>query len=322
MAAQKNKSCDGKKPCVQDRFRNCIKNCIIFALLLMFSVIAVKEIRVGTRAAETYDVVVLGDSIYGLTRDETSIPARLEQYLGKTVYNGALGGTCMGRLNEQPESSNMKDVLSMVSLSRAIVSGDFRLQENLKLEENGTEYFAETLAGLKEIDFSNVEILLIGHCVNDYHAGEMIYPAKILAAEGIAQTEITTSPKTLVGRLNAADDDEHTFTGALRSSVRMLQKAYPDLRIVLLTPPYTWYTLQGLTCEEYLLGGNVLEDYVNAEFAVAEELGIEIIDLYHDVFPHETWDDWQIYSADGLHPNEAGRDLLARIIAERLMQEP
>ena len=63
----------------------------------------------------------------------------------------------------------------MVSLSKAIVSGDFRIQEHTEITENGTEYFPETIAALKEIDFSKVEILFISHCVNDYHSGEVIY---------------------------------------------------------------------------------------------------------------------------------------------------
>ena len=193
--------------------------------------------------------------------------------------------------------SQMRDSLSMVSLSKAIVSGDFRIQKGYETEENGTEYFSETLAGLEQINFAEVEILVIEHGVNDYHAGEVISPKEDPC-------------------------DEDTFVGAIRSTVEMLQKRYPDLRIVLVTPTYTWYTLLDLTCEEYVRGGNLLEDYVNAEIAAAEEMGLEIIDLYHDVYPHEEWSDWTRYSLDGLHPNEEGRELLAGIIADYFLENP
>lgn len=242
------------------------------------------------------DIVVLGDSIYGLYRDETGVCAKLEQYLGKEIFNGALGGTCMGRLEENRGSSSVKDVFSMVGLSKAIISGDFRLQENTEIRENGTEYFPETIAALKEIDFSKVKILFISHCVNDYHSGEVIYGEEA--------------------------EDEHTYAGALRSTLAMLKKAYPKLRIILLTPPFTWYTELGLTCEEYVRGGKVLADYVDAQYVIAEEMDVELIDLYHDLFPHEVWEDWQRYSVDGLHPNEAGRELIARTIAEYLSEHP
>ncbi len=257
----------------------------------------IKENSSAQAVEQSYDMVIMGDSTYGYVRDETGIPALLEQQLGIKIYNGALGGTCMGRLEDSRGKSIMTDALSMVSLSKAIVSGDFRVQENPKDMEMRPDYFPGTVAGLKEIDFSEVEILLIGFGLNDYHAGETI---------------------NAVGASDCGNSmyDEHTFIGALRSSVRLMQDTYPDMRIVLATPPYTWYTEHELTCEEYVLGGYVLEDYVNAEIKVAEELGLEIIDLYHDVFPHEKWEDWQIYSADGLHPNEAGRALLADVIAE------
>jgi len=61
---------------------------------------------------------------------------------------------------------------------------------------------------------------------------------------------------------------------------------------------------------------------VNAEIAAAEELGIEIIDIYHDLYPHEEWEDWMLYSVDGLHPNEAGRVLLAQVITDYFRNHP
>ena len=97
-----------------------------------------------------------------------------------------------------------------------------------------------------------------------------------------------------------------------------LREAYPDLRIIFITPPYTWYTVPEVTCEEYDLGGGVLEDYVNAEIGICEALDVEVIDIYHNYYPHETWDDLYLYTDDGLHPNEAGREKIAQTIAEYL----
>ena len=74
------------------------------------------------------------------------------------------------------------------------------------------------------------------------------------------------------------------------------------------------------TCETEDFGGGPLEDYVNAEIALARELDLEVIDLYHDFFPHEEWEDWRLYSKDGLHPNEAGREKIVLEIAEYLKE--
>ena len=247
--------------------------------------------------AVQYDMVVLGDSVFGERRDETSLPARIGEKLGISVFNGGLGGTCMGRLDEESSLGYTKDCLSMVSLAKSIAAGDFGTQQATRIRESATEYFPSTIDELAQVDFSQVEILLIGHGVNDYHGGEPIY----------AENDLY---------------DEYTFTGALRSSIKTLQEAYPDMRIVLVTSPYAWYIAKGYTCEEYVLNGQVLEDFVDAEIAVAEELDIEIIDLYHDVFPHEKWEDWEMYTRDGLHPNDAGCELLAEKIAEYFAEHP
>lgn len=238
--------------------------------------------------------VLMGDSVYGECRDETSISALLSGKLGRTVYNGALGGTRMGRMDIR--SSNPTEFLSMHSLSRSIVSGDFGPQQTVRSKEAATEYFEQTIDELERIDFEQVEILFIGHGVNDYHSGTVIY-----------DEEDSCNP--------------YTFAGALCSTVEVLQEKYPQLRIVLLTPTYTWYLYQEtpeLTCEEYNLGGGILEDYVNAEIALAESLGVEVIDLYHDFYPHEQWSDWQMYTRDGVHPNQEGNKLIAEKIYQYL----
>ena len=52
---------------------------------------------------------------------------------------------------------------------------------------------------------------------------------------------------------------------------------------------------------------------------IAAEFGLEIVDLYHDFFPHDRWGDWEQYTRDGTHPNEAGRDKIAREIARHIL---
>lgn len=267
---------------------------IVYGLLavLCFGVLAATALgKEQGQTVQAYDMVMLGDSILGKEREETSVSAQVEERLGIRVFNGALGGTCMGRLEETGYPDNVKDVLSFASIAKSIVAHDFTVQNRVKLTENGTEHFPQVLEELSQVDFSQVEVLLIGYGVNDYHAGENIYPKE--------------------------DNlyDETTYVGALRSGVRMLQSAYPKLRIVLLTPTYTWYPELGLTCEEYILGGNELEDYMNAAIRTAEELGIECIDLYH-LYSHDEWEKWKKYTEDGLHPNEKGREKIAEVIVE------
>lgn len=242
-------------------------------------------------------VVIFGDSIMGECRDETSVSVKLQELLGVPVYNSALGGTCFGRIDSEMRLGYTKDCLNMVALATAIQTGDFGVQTSTRIRENATEYFPDTIEGLTEIDFDAVEVVFVGFGLNDYHAGARLF--------------------------NEEDPyDEYTFAGAIRSSVRTLRESYPHLRIILVTPTYTWYTYQELTCEEYNPGGGTMDLYVDTELQVAEELGVEIIDVYHDFYPHETWEDWNLYSRDGLHPNEAGRALLAQTLADYLREKP
>lgn len=240
------------------------------------------------------DILVFGDSVFGLFRDETAVPARLQELTGKSVYNAALGGTGMARQEEDRRLDYGKGSLSLVGLAKAAWAGDFGVQQSARIRESNTQYFPGTIDGLARVDFSGVETVVIQQGINDYHGGVPI--------------ENPENPY-----------DEYTFLGALRSSVHALRKANPELRIVLLTPTYSWYLSTGLTCEEADQGGGILEDYVEAEFRAARELDLEIVDLYHDFYPHEKWEDWELYTFDGIHPNEAGREKLAQRIAEVLM---
>lgn len=242
------------------------------------------------------DVVVFGDSVFADIGELDSVPVRLPEALGKSVFNVALGGTCMARLETDRRLDYSKGSLSMVGLAKSVWGRDFGVQQSAKIRESNAEYFPGIIEGLVTIDFDQVEVILIQQGVNDYHAG--------------IQIENPEDPY-----------DEYTFIGALRTSLEALMRANPDFRIVLVTPAYAWYPGLGQTCEEADQGGGILGDYVDAELALAEEMGIETVDLYHDFFPHESWEEMTLYTLDGIHLNEAGREKVVQAIADVLLSE-
>ena len=80
-----------------------------------------------------YDVVFLGDSVYGLCRDETSIAAKLQEKTGLKCYNGGLGGTVLGRADAERRLGYTKDSISAAGLVLGIMA---------KLEEDKFYLFA------------------------------------------------------------------------------------------------------------------------------------------------------------------------------------
>lgn len=262
-----------------------------FAVLFLLSF----RTREDFTARHPVDIVVFGDSVLGEIRDEEAVPAQLAVLLGQDVYNGAFGGTCAARVDQERRLDYTREVFSLAELAKSVESGDFGVQQSAVMRESNTEYFGDVIDELDAIDFSGVGTFLIQQGINDYQAGVPI--------------ENPEDPY-----------DERTFTGALRTAVRSFRRANPRAHIIIVTPAYAWYLVSGKTCEELDNGGGILEDYVNAELRLAKELDLEVIDVYHDFYPHEKWEDWEICSRDGVHPNETGRRMLAEKIAGRLRQ--
>lgn len=264
------------------------------AALIFLTVLFLGFCYAGREERLSPEVVIFGDSIFGQNRGEGSIAQRLQEQSGMKVLNGAFGGTCMARQNRAHAMDfGKKDDLSMVSLVRAVVSGDFSQQQSIRSEEPSTEYYEELVDELDRVDFDAVKIVILAFGINDYHS-----------ALSLDDPEDPLS--------------ETTYAGALRTVLLQLRSRYPGLRIILMTPTYSWYLGRGETCEEFDPGGGVLERYVEKETEVAREYGVEILDLYHGVYPHETWEDSEKYTVDGVHPNTAGIEKIAAAIEEYL----
>ncbi len=246
---------------------------------------------------ETYRIVCLGDSIIGNERGPDSITGVMEELLGETVYNGAFGGSTMCRRVTEDSGSVTTDTLSMAKLSEAISQQDFYVQNASVTRCAVMEYFPEAVYGFQTIDFDETEILVIEHGVNDYLTGSV---------------------------LDNPDDpfDTYTFGGALRYSLENLKAAYPELRIILVTPTYCWFLALESNCEEIDRGNGILEDYVKLELEIAAQYGVEVLDNYHEsgIGDSKTFEEWEVYTQDGLHLNEVGRRLVAERIIEQINQ--
>ena len=248
-----------------------------------------------TKQYGSAELVTFGDSVFGNVRDDSAIPAQLQVLTGKQTFNAAFGGTCAAKISGDSQLDYSLDALSLAALTQAIRTEDFGPQQTMRTKTDSSLYFDGTVDALSAIDFNTVKTVLIAHGINDYLAGVP---------------------------LDDEDNSVNTYTygGALRSAVQNLRKVNPNLRIVLVSPTYIWLPDWGMNCEEYRGAetASLLEEYVAKQQEIAAQYGLEFVDLYHDLYVDDTFDDWKEYTIDGVHPTESSRQMIAEMIAERL----
>ncbi len=275
------------------------KNTIITFIIaaIIFTVVFVSFYKKEKADNRSYapQVVIMGDSIMAYYQDERSVASQLSLLLGTEVFDASFGGTCFSYQDRDGRLDNCVDAFSIAALTQAIVSNDFRYQKTSDVRQSATEYFPERVAKLAEVDFSKVDILIIESLANDYHNS---------------------------ARIKAGSDkyDEYTYEGAMRSVIESLQKNYPDLRIIIASPPLTFYKDENgnmISCMEKDFGGGTEGEYLEMQRAVAEEYGIEMIDLAES-YAGVNEENWNDHSIDGLHPWPWGAEEIAGCIYNHL----
>ena len=242
-------------------------------------------------------IVNFGDSIIGTAAlTGTDISSYLAQITGATVYNCGFGGCRMSSYLPRQQW----DAFSMYRIAYAITSRDFSYQEaSFDFDDGGSKfpsYFRNHFETLKSIDFNEVDIITISYGANDF-----------TASRGEEETE----------------DYTMSFQGSLRYSIESILTAYPHINIYLCTP--TWRTWLN---DEYEVisdsdtkrndKGGKRTDYVQYVKDVGAEYNLPVIDNYYELgFNHFTR---SVYfpKTDGAHPNERGRYLYAKHLAENI----
>lgn len=231
-----------------------------------------------------YTIVNLGDSLFGNFRDSTSISNYLANSTGATVYNCGFGG-CRMSGHYEPWSS-----FSMYKIADAITSGDFTEQETSSLHSEAPEYFGETVNLLKSIDFSKVDIITINYGINDFNGGQ---------------------------NLSSDTFDFDTYEGSLRYSIEKILAKYPNIRIVLITPCWSYYIENGkysYDSDTHTVNGNKLTDFVDKCKEVANDYHLPVVDTYNELGVNKF--NCTAYSIDGIHYNEIGRKAIAKLISK------
>lgn len=249
-----------------------------------------------------YNIVFLGDSVIGNTVTTESVTDVVAGRLEKSVFNGAFGGTTLSFGDELLWGSVTNTQWSMVKLADAIAYEDWKSQLSTmnyaghysNVNAQALPYFESRMDELAKIDFSQVEVLVIEHGTNDYNCGRRL-----------------DNPEDLY--------DITTFGGALRHTLEVLQEAYPQMQIVLLSPIYCELgENREEPCYSRDRGYGTLDAYVQLEKEIAQEYGVVFINAYEECGIWE--ENAEEYLYDGLHLTAQGIECLGRFVAEELKE--
>lgn len=144
----------------------------------------------------------------------------------------------------------------------------------------------EVFNTLSELDMSTIDVIAFMYDGTDYLMGNEMY--------------------------NDADASDITqFTGNLQASIELLQKNFPHIRIIVMSPTYAFGIDENgeyISSDIQTYGQHYLSTYFNKEFAVCYDLGVTFVDnLYLTI----TEDNARQYLTDNIHLNTEGRKRVA-----------
>lgn len=248
-------------------------------------------------------IAFMGDSIIGNFYDSTGVCAVLAEKTGATVINCAFGGTRLAYSVGESIQYTYMNAISGVGLSDAIASGVWTDQDTAIAGLTGVpDYFADRLATIKAIDWSEVDFIMWEYGTNDF-----------------------------MNRVMVSDEADPTnlyaFDNAYRHAIETILTEYPNIRIITATPIYRWYQSGGVftddsnthTETDYDGGTSTLIDFIEVAQNVSREYQIPCIDDYYTMGANKFTRLAYFDSTDGTHPNANGRERIAEHLASQLV---
>lgn len=265
---------------------------IVTAVIAVCFVVSILG-TVKNNGKQTCDILLLGDSIVGKERDYETVDSRIAQITGKSVYNGAFGGSCAVSLNADNRYDYHEDSLNLCRLVDAICEGDFGVQlADLPNNQFASGYFLDSMKNLADIDYNTVDVFVLEHGTNDYLSGCAL-----------------DNPED--------EKDVHTYGGALRYAIERLQEKFPEAEIVLVTPVICYLNDYG-TADRHDFGSGTMEAYADKKIEIAKQYGVKVIDAYRQVGFNE--ENILGNTEDGLHLNEDGRKVYGDFLGNELQK--
>ncbi len=240
-------------------------------------------------------ILCLGNNPFSDELGEKGLAARIAEKTGATVYNGAFPDSVVVCKYPVYNPEYTRDHFNLYYVTQALINQELSALTSIAEYESNGNYMA-AVKELEKVDMDKVDMLIIMYDTTDYN---------------------TLSP---------ADNPENeydvtAYTGALRTSIKNLQTAFPHIQIFVMSHSYAQYKdengklLNGTVTD---LGNGNVPHYLIMEYNAALDCGVSFIDNYFGTINEENYKD---YMSDHMHYNDAGRELLATRISDIINEE-
>lgn len=236
-------------------------------------------------------IVAFGNAPFADDRDsQDSLAQMIEDMSGATVYNCAVTGSYLASLPYNYEYSEPMNIFNFYWLCHlatgSLVDESFRKGMEA-LGEDAPPEAQEVYDTIKSLDFNEVDVVVVLYDASDYLAGHPMYSDE-----------------------NPTDIDQ--FTGNLEAGIQLLQSVYPNIRIIVMSPPYAYAVEDDgsyVSSDIKRFGQDVLSTYVIMEYASCVRNKVSFVDnLYGTITAANAKD----YLSDNLHLNVKGRKEMAK----------
>ncbi|MBR6916258.1 MAG: SGNH/GDSL hydrolase family protein, partial [Clostridia bacterium] len=233
-----------------------------------------------TRVERTWglNVLLLGDSIFG---NDGEIRAFIGEYCGSCV-NGAFGGT---RVSVRTDDPNWK-YFDGENIVTALTTGVWTDQDAAAAALSSSyPWITGRLAGLKAVDMSTVDVIIMDWGTNDYTAAQTI----------------------------------QTITEAYGSVIDKLQSAFPSVRLLISTPIWRYFSnSENGDNKTFTPAACTLKEIAAAIEELAGDKRISVLNAYRNMPLSYATASTYFDTGDKTHLNTAGNRVYAGLLTGKL----
>lgn len=241
-------------------------------------------------------ILCLGNNPFTDDRSETGLASLIAAKTGAVVYDCAFPDSSAACKYPQYNPEYTRDHFNFYYVVECFRNNEFTAINSIAGDEPDPRY-QEAVDVMKTVDMDKVDIIVVMYDSTDYNIGTPSH-----------------DPNDNLNNVTA-------FTGGLYVTMQNIQKTWPYIRILLMSPTYA----QAMDEDGNLLNGTItdlgngpLVHYATKEADVAMACGVSYIDNYFGTINE---DNYKEYMSDYMHYNEAGREKLAQRIADVIIDQ-